>query len=698
MSPDVLACRVPRNDRQTTEQKMRMTAGRRIRPGLTIKLVLVADIALMILLFFFLFYAFPRVDNMILKERESKVQRQAEMVRDILQYDYDSEQAGTVTRAEAQAQALDQIGSLGAGSGMADQVWVLDNQPVLLYAALLPDRVNTNVSGYRDPGGRAIFADMAAMAQDWGGGVYRYSWGDGGSQAPAMVAHVEAFDPWGWSVSVGTSIQGIGSLTHGAGGWKWPLAWIAGGIAGLALVLFWFIIRYTVIKPVLSLKQTSEALAAGDVDQQIRVGSNDELGEMAGAYAGVIEYMKEMADMTRKIADGDLTVPIRPRSEKDVLSHSFSRMAARQRQLITGVKGAAASVAEASDSLSRASEQTARVVQQVANTIQQVAKGTTEQSVSLQEIVNNEASLSRAIEQMASGSQEQAASAEEAARMTKQVSVSASLVLDNAHAGTEAWKSTARSAETGARTTYETVEGMKRIKDAIDQVSQRVADLGDRSGEIGSIVATIDDIADQTNLLALNAAIEAARAGDQGRGFAIVADEVRKLAERSSIATKEIASLIGSMQRGVSDAVKAMERGSEEVESGYGLAAQAGKALDDILQNSQAAGEQVDQITAAAEELNALSANMVNVIGQITRTIDENAAATEAMAESSSKVSTSMESVGSVAEQNSASAEQVSASVEEMSASVEEVSASAQTLAQMSVDLQESVGAFRTEV
>lgn len=133
------------------------------------------------------------------------------------------------------------------------------------------------------------------------------------------------------------------------------------------------------------------------------------------------------------------------------------------------------------------------------------------------------------------------------------------------------------------------------------------------------------------------------------------------------------------------------------MESGYGLAAEAGKALDDILQNSQAAGKQVDQITTAAEELNALSANMANVIGQITRTMDENAAATEAMAESSSKVSTSMESVGSVAEQNSASAEQVSASVEEMSASVEEVSASAQTLAQMSVDLQESVGAFKTE-
>ncbi len=677
---------------------MRMIAGRRIRPGLTIKLVLVADIAVTILLFFFLFYAFPLMDDMILEERESKVQRQAEMARDILRYNYGLETAGTLTRDEAQAQALDQIASLGGSSDEADDLWVYDYQPVLLSAASLPDRVNTDVGSFTDPGGRTIFSDMAGIASDQGEGVYQYSWQtDGGPGSAAMVAYVESFAPWEWTVSVGTSIQGVGSVTHGAGGWKWPLAWIAGGISALALIIFWFIIRFTVIKPVLSLKHNSEALATGDVDQQIRVGSDDELGDMAGAYAGVVQYMKDMADITTKIADGDLTVPIRPRSEKDVLSHSFSRMVARQRELIGGVKSAAHSVAEASENLSRASEQSARVTQQIAATIQQVAKGTSEQSACLQEIVTSEGSLSKAIETMASGSQEQAASAEEAARMVKQVSVSASLVLDNAHAGTAAWKNTAKSAEAGARTTYQTVEGMKRIKEAIDQVSLRVTDLGDRSNEIGSIVATIDDIADQTNLLALNAAIEAARAGDQGRGFAIVADEVRKLAERSSIATKEIALLIGSMQTGVSDAVKAMERGSREVESGYSLAGEAGKALDDILESSQAVGKQVNQITAAAEELNALSGDMVNVIQQISKTIEENAAATEAMAESSSKVSTSMESVGSVAEQNSASAEEVSASVEQVSAGVDEVSASAQTLAQMSVDLKESVETFKTD-
>ncbi len=670
-------------------------AGRRIRLGLTLKLVIMADVAILAMFFFFLLYALPVTSENTMQERTTRVERQAQMARDIVQYNYGLEAAGLVTTAQAQARALDEVNSLGSASGGVDDVWVLDDGPVLLAGTTMSGRVNTNVGDIEDSEGEAVFARMVVISGSEGDGTCRYSWQPGGgSGSVATVASVKSFQPWGWTVSVSTSVQGIGSRSSGLNS---TLGWIGGGVAIVSIILFWLVIRAAVIRPLLSLKQTSQALVTGDVDQQIKVKTDDELGDMAAAYSEVIDYMKEMARITAKIADGDLTVPIRPRSEKDVLSHSFSRMVGRQRELIGGVKRAAAEVAEASESLSKASEQTARVTQQIASTIQQVAKGTSEQSACLQEVVTSEGSLSKAIETMASGSQEQAASAEEAARMAKQVSVSATQVWQNAQAGTEAWKSTAKSAEGGARTTYETVEGMKKIKEAIDQVSQRVADLGARSKEIGSIVATIDDIAAQTNLLALNAAIEAARAGDQGRGFAVVADEVRKLAERSSIATKEIASLIGSIQTGVSDAVRAMERGSREVESGYNLAGEAGKALDDILESSQAVGKQVNQITAAAEELNALSGNMVNVIQQISKTIDENAAATEAMAESSSNVSTSIENVGSVAEENSASAEQVSASVEEMSAGVEEVLASAQTLAEMAGDLKASVATFKTD-
>jgi methyl-accepting chemotaxis protein len=670
-------------------------AGRRIRLGLTLKLVFFADMALNMFLIYVLLFALPDMQKSIRHEIEVRTERQTEVAWGILQYNYQLETSGLTTRSEAQTRALDEIASLASESDQEGDFWVYDYQPVLLTSASMPDLVNTDVGDIRDAQGQAVFADMVSLSRSAGEGLYKYSWrAAGGSDALATVSYVKSFEPWGWAVSSGASIEDAAGISASQTA---TLAWLGGGAALLALIMFWLVVRATVLKPLSSLVKTSEALSRGDLEQQVKFKSSDEIGDMAAAYAEVIEYMKEMAGITTKIADGDLTVEIKPRSDKDVLSNAFSRMVARQRELISGVKGAAATVAEASEQLSKASEQTARVTQQIANTIQQVAKGTTEQSVGLQEIVSNEQRLSRAIEEMASGTQEQSASAEEAARMVKRVSVSVAQVLRNAQAGTEAWRSTAKSAEMGARTTYETVEGMKKIKNAIDLVSLRVADLGERSKEIGSIVATIDDIAAQTNLLALNAAIEAARAGDQGRGFAVVADEVRKLAERSSVATKEIAALISSIQSGVSEAVKAMGRGGQEVESGYSLAADAGRALDDILERAQDVGKQVAQITSAAQELNDLSGNMVNVINQINKIVEENAAATEAMAESSSVVSGAIENVGGVAEENSASAEEVSASVEEMSAGVEEVLASAQSLAEMSVDLEKSVAAFKTE-
>jgi len=673
--------------------QMPIIAGRRIRLGLTLKLVLVADMALNIFIIYVIVFALPQMQRSALHDKEAAVIQQTEVAWGILQYNYQLETSGLATRNEAQARALDEITSVASGSGQQGDIWVHDYQPVLLASASIPDRVNTNVSDVTDVKGRAIFSDMVSISRSEGEGLYRYSWQPGGGSR-ATASYVKSFQPWGWAVSTGTSIEGLTGISASQTA---NLGWLAGLTGVVALILFWLVIRTAVLKPLSSLVRISEALAMGDVDQEINVKSNDEIGDMAAAYAKVVDYMKEMAGITTKIADGDLSVQIKPRAEKDTLSNAFSQMVSRQRQLIGGVKTAASSVAEASEHLSRASEQTARVTQQITNAIQQVAKGTTEQSASLQDIVVNEQKLSRAIEQMASGSQEQAASAEEADRMVKQVSVSVAQVLQNAQAGTEAWKSTAKSAEMGARTTYETVEGMQKIKEAIDLVSLRVADLGERSKQIGSIVATIDDIAAQTNLLALNAAIEAARAGDQGRGFAVVADEVRKLAERASIATKEIAALISSIQNGVSEATKAMGRGGKEVEAGYGLAAEAGKALDDILERAQVVGKQVNQISAAAEELNALSGNMVSVIQQISKAIDENAAAAETMAESSSLVSGAIENLGGVAEENSASAEEVSASVEEMSAGVEEVLASAQSLAEMSEGLEKSVATFKTD-
>jgi methyl-accepting chemotaxis protein len=450
-------------------------------------------------------------------------------------------------------------------------------------------------------------------------------------------------------------------------------------------------------RPLRSLEKTSEALAAGDIAQKIEIDSGDEIGSLAAAYSTVVEYMNDMAAVAGRMADGDLTVEVKPRSDRDVLGHAQARLIASQRDLIGKTKAAAAAVTEASKQLARASEQTAQATQQITSTMQQVARGAGEQSASLQQTAGSVDQLSRAIDQIARGSQEQAKAVDEATHAVEAVTTAIDSVSANAQAGANEWEATAESAAGGARKTNETVVGMDKIKKAMELVSARVTDLGQRSGDIGNIVATIDDIAAQTNLLALNAAIEAARAGDQGRGFAVVADEVRKLAERSSKATKEIAALVSGTQAGVREAVNAMQQGSQDVEAGYKLAMDAGGALDEILTRSQNVKKQVTEISAATGALKNLSGDMMGAMQKIIKIVEENAAATQQMTASSDMVAKAVEATAGVAEENSSASEEVSASTEEMSAQVQEALAAAHSLADTAEELQRIVGAFRTD-
>ena len=471
---------------------------------------------------------------------------------------------------------------------------------------------------------------------------------------------------------------------------------VSAAIVIALFILFIVIIRQVIVRPLKSISETWQALAEGEPDKTFTVRSKDEIGDVARSCRLVTGRMQEVRELSERIAAGDLGVEVKPVSDQDTLLIAFARMVENQRNLIDKVKATANSVAEASKQLSNASEQTARATQQLASTAQQIAKGTSEQSVSLQETSASVEQLSGAITQIAVGAQEQAKGVEEAGAMIKRVSAAMNKVSASAKAGDDEWQSTAASAAEGARQAHETVEGMNKIKRAMEAVSVRVSDLGARSEEIGKIVATIDDIAAQTNLLALNAAIEAARAGEQGRGFAVVADEVRKLAERSSGATKEIATLVGGIQTRLREAVVAMQDGGKEIEVGYKLAADAGVALDDILSRSQNVGKQVVQISRAAQELQGLSSGMVDAIDRINRIVDQNATATQEMATSSGRVSKAVEITTDVAEDTSAASQEVSANVEEMSAQAEEVLAAAQSLTETAEDLDKTLALFKT--
>jgi methyl-accepting chemotaxis protein len=190
----------------------------------------------------------------------------------------------------------------------------------------------------------------------------------------------------------------------------------------------------------------------------------------------------------------------------------------------------------------------------------------------------------------------------------------------------------------GGEIIHKTTSEMAQIAETVRQTSHTIEELGQHSNQISSIVQVIKDVADQTNLLALNAAIEAARAGEQGRGFAVVADEVRKLAERTSKATDEISQMIGSIQSSAHAAVTGMGSTVRQVDGGVALARQAGDAINQIKEGSGQVVVVVNDISAALAEQSAASNDIAVHVEKVAQMSEENSAAASKSASEASQL------------------------------------------------------------
>lgn len=247
----------------------------------------------------------------------------------------------------------------------------------------------------------------------------------------------------------------------------------------------------------------------------------------------------------------------------------------------------------------------------------------------------------------------------------------------------QASESAASTACHSSQSVEQTITSMERIRLEVQRSSSVVQDLGNQQAQIGMIVQAIEDIAEQTNLLALNAAIEAARAGEQGRGFAVVADEVRKLAERSGAATKEIAAMIEGVKSGVETAVQAMQSCQTEVDQGAQYSDQARKALTEIA----AAIEAVNKVAAENE---ATVGHMLNQSGAVMDAFSSVAAISQETAASAQEMS-------ATAHQVSDSIVQVSTNIESQTTSIEKVDQMAQNLRGVAHQLKDLVESFKVE-
>jgi len=305
---------------------------------------------------------------------------------------------------------------------------------------------------------------------------------------------------------------------------------------------------------------------AASIQREIWVAVLICLGAMLpmGIFIGqaVVRRVRPVVEIAEQASHGDLTgrAPVTSADELGQMGHAFNTFLDKLTTMIGQTSRVAYTVATAAEELSVNGTAVSKASREQANQSTQVASSVEEMSATANEMTRNAQVMSQTAQELSG------------------------------------------AARKGGEVVANSMRGMESVASTMQMSADRIQALGRHSQEIGEIIGVIEDIADQTNLLALNAAIEAARAGEQGRGFAVVADEVRKLAERTGKATKEIAVVIETVLEGTDEAVASMETGTTEVQSGMKLVNEAGAQLHDIVEGVQRVTQMVQQLAGSIDE------------------------------------------------------------------------------------------------
>ena len=537
-----------------------------------------------------------KLDGVMRAEIADRTKKTVEVAHSVVSHYQAQEQAGVMTRPQAQAAALSTLRALRYGQD--DYFWVNDMQPRMVMHPFSPQLEGQDLSAKTDADGVFMFREMTEIARRDGAGFLNYRWAKPGQEEPASkVSYVKAFKPWGWVIGSGVyTDQIVAAVARGAltlGGMALAVA-LAMGVAG------WRLGR-SVAGPVVALADRMKRLADGDKTTAIPgLARHDEIGRMAGA----LEVFRDAAIANERL-EVDATLARQDAEEERARGEAEKARIAEEDHVAVTALGQGLQAMASGDLTHRMTAQVAARSEQL-KTDFNTAIAQLEQAVAV--VVDNVAAIrsgageiSQASDDLSRRTEQQAASLEETAAALDQITATVNKTADGARQASGVVQQARGDAEKSGVVVRDAVQAMNAIEQS--------------SAEIDNIIGVIDEIAFQTNLLALNAGVEAARAGDAGRGFAVVASEVRALAQRSAEAAKEIKTLISAS--------------SQQVGAGVNLVGQTGEALQRIVSRVAEIDGLVSEISASAQE-QATGLQQVNTaVNQMDQVTQQNAAMVE---------------------------------------------------------------------
>lgn len=595
-------------------------------------LSLVGFIIAIFILFLYIQYI-PNLRKEIEREKEAGLRNNTDLALGIMDQHYSKVSTGEMTLAEAQSKVVAAIRDLRYNQ--KEYFFIIDPDQLCILHPIQTQLEGTSLKDNKDPNGVYLFREMSAVTAKSGEGFVHYMWPKPGIDKPVpKTTFVKLHKGFTWIIGTGVYVDDIEEIVARMTN---TLLLILLFATILSAALGVFIARF-ISRNIKAIDSAAQKVAEGDVNVTLDIQSNDETGSLAASFRKMVENIRtSMEEIRHKTLEAEsATAKAREAEElankqKEYLAQSAKLMLVEMEKFAQGDMTVNLNAGNRDDDIGRLFQGfniAANNLRELVSSVTEVAKMAASSSTE----------ISSTTEELASGAQEQSSQTADVAAAVEEMTKTILSTAANASNVSNSTKDVNDQAQFGVKKVEENKKGIVRIMESAEKTGKIIASLAGKTDQIGEIAQVIDDIANQTNLLALNAAIEAARAGEQGRGFAVVADEVRKLAERTTKATKEIAETISAIQKEAKEADTSMVEARKAVEAGSRLTSEVEDALKAILNNMKNLTLEIEQVAAASEEQSSTAEQISKNIEMINSVTNETTKGITQIAKSSEEL------------------------------------------------------------